>query len=209
MNFKKNDIVRVYDYEELEKRAKEIDKDGDLFFDYEYFTKNMSYLCGKIGKIVDITKAANKKNLFYIEFSIESLPSEFSFTDKMFELVEKGKEVYKPVVSFDFDGVIHSYKSGWKGTDCCPDPVVEGIPEVIKSLREDGYKVIVHSSRSKFAHGRKAIEEYLKDNDIVVDGITSEKPAAVVTVDDRSICFNGDTSGLTENIKNFKSWTQK
>lgn len=40
--------------------------------------------------------------------------------------------MYIPTVSFDFDGVIHSYRSGWKGAAVIPDPPVEGIKEVIE-----------------------------------------------------------------------------
>lgn len=48
---------------------------------------------------------------------------------------------YKPTVVFDFDGVIHSYTSGWKGTAEIPDPPVPGIGEAITKLRQLGYRV--------------------------------------------------------------------
>lgn len=35
----------------------------------------------------------------------------------------------KPTVVFDFDGVIHSYTSGWKGATEIPDPPVPGVRE--------------------------------------------------------------------------------
>ena len=28
----------------------------------------------------------------------------------------------KPILCLDFDGVVHSYTSGWKGADVIPDP---------------------------------------------------------------------------------------
>ena len=53
----------------------------------------------------------------------------------------------KKTVVFDFDGVIHSYVSGWKGLSVVPDPVVPDIQAAINNLRMDGYKVIVVSTR--------------------------------------------------------------
>ena len=115
---------------------------------------------------------------------------------------------YKPTVAIDFDGVIHSYTSGWQGADKCPDPLVEGIDEVIKDLRKD-YKVIIVSSRAETVEGRLAIRNYLKKYNIEVDGIDCRKPPAIVYIDDRAICFNGDTTNLAEQVRNFKPWTKK
>ena len=51
----------------------------------------------------------------------------------------------KKTVVFDFDGVIHSYTSGWQGIGNIPDPVVPGIQSAISTLRMEGYEVIVVS----------------------------------------------------------------
>ena len=45
----------------------------------------------------------------------------------------------KGTIVFDFDGVIHSYTSGWKGENVIPDPPVPGIKEVIDDLKSEGY----------------------------------------------------------------------
>ena len=37
----------------------------------------------------------------------------------------------------------------------------------------------------------------------------AEKPPAICYVDDRAICFDGNTDGLIEKIVNFKSWVKK
>jgi hypothetical protein len=111
-------------------------------------------------------------------------------------------------VVFDFDGVIHSYVSGWKGTTVIPDPPVAGIADCIRNLRSKGYKVIVQSTRCSIQAGRDAVEAYLKENGIVVDGVVAEKPPAIVYVDDRAICFDGHPESLLKKITTFKPWNK-
>lgn len=115
----------------------------------------------------------------------------------------------KKIVGFDFDGVINSYKSGWVAYDEIPDPPVEGIQELIKSIRAAGYKVVIFSSRCSYVGGIKAIADYLRKHDIVVDDIVKEKPPAHVILDDRAITFTGNTEGVLEQIKSFKAWYEK
>jgi hypothetical protein len=59
----------------------------------------------------------------------------------------------KPALVLDFDGVIHSYTSGWKGADVIPDPPTPGAREAIRTLRET-YRVVVNSSRCHQWGGR-------------------------------------------------------
>lgn len=115
----------------------------------------------------------------------------------------------RPVVCFDFDGVIHSYTSGWKGVDVIPDPPVEGIKEVIDKLREDGYKVVICSTRCERTQAKISMLYWLNTHKIFVDQFTNEKPPAVCYVDDRAIRFDGKTDGLYEKIKSFESYLQK
>ncbi|HET7657054.1 MAG TPA: hypothetical protein VFK37_02085 [Bacillales bacterium] len=114
----------------------------------------------------------------------------------------------KPTIVFDFDGVIHSYTSGWKGVEVIPDPPVDGIREVIEKLRKK-YRLLVVSSRCRDAKGRVAIKKWLLQNEIEVDGITNKKEPAIVYVDDRAVTFNGDAKKLYEQIKDFKPWHKR
>ena len=111
-------------------------------------------------------------------------------------------------VVFDFDGVIHSYKSGWKGVDVIPDKPVNGIKEAIGEIKNAGYEVVVVSTRCADEKGMKAVNKYLNDNGIIVDRVCKEKPPAIVYVDDRAICFDGNTDTLFNKIINFKPWTE-
>jgi len=116
----------------------------------------------------------------------------------------------KTTVCFDFDGVIHSYVTGWHGVTAAWDPPVVGINEIIQALRKDGYRVVVHSARCHQRGGIETIKNYLKRHNIVVDDVVDHKPIAMVTVDDRVICFDPkDLHTLLDRIKSFKPWNKE
>lgn len=85
---------------------------------------------------------------------------------------------YQPNVVLDFDGVIHSYVSGWQGVDVVPDPPVPLIDEEIKRIRAAGYRVVVVSTRCATPEGMGAVRRYLRENGIEVDDVAAEKPPA-------------------------------
>lgn len=111
----------------------------------------------------------------------------------------------KFTVVFDFDGVIHSYTSGWKGVDVIPDPPVAGIREAIAEIRKQ-YRVVVVSSRFRDEKGMQATIKWLEKNDIIVDDLSIEKQPALVYIDDRALTFDGNAAALLEKIKYFKPW---
>lgn len=111
-------------------------------------------------------------------------------------------------VVFDFDGVIHSYTSGWQGEDAIPDPPVPGIREALKEIHDAGYEVVVVSTRCATIKGHRAIEAWLYDNGLreYIDKVCKEKPPAVAYIDDRAICFDGHPEALLKKIQNFQPW---
>lgn len=115
----------------------------------------------------------------------------------------------KQTVVFDFDGVIHSYKSGWQGPTIIPDEPVKGIKEAIAEIRAAGYEVVVVSTRSATAEGKAAIFEWLIKHRIDVDDVCDKKPPAIVYIDDRAIYFDGNAGTLLEKIRNFQPWNKR
>lgn len=115
---------------------------------------------------------------------------------------------FKPTVILDFDGVIHSYASGWQGADVIPDSPVEGIGKAIANMRKH-YRVVVVSSRCYQPGGIEAIRRWLDKHGIAVDDVTDEKPPAKVIVDDRAITFDGDAGALLARIDAFQPWTRR
>lgn len=114
-------------------------------------------------------------------------------------------------VVFDFDGVIHSYTSGWLGETTIPDPPVPGIREALKEIHGAGYEVVVVSTRCATAKGKGAIEAWLYNNGLreYIDKVCKEKPPAIAYIDDRAICFDGHPETLLKKIKNFQPWYKK
>lgn len=114
-------------------------------------------------------------------------------------------------VVFDFDGVIHSYKSGWKGETAIPDEPVPGIEDALRDIHKAGYEIVVVSSRCRTNEGMDAIHDWLLKYDLIkyVDMICKEKPPAIVYIDDRAICFDGHPETLLDKIQNFKPWNKR
>lgn len=117
----------------------------------------------------------------------------------------------RQTVVFDFDGVIHSYMSGWKGLTAIPDPPVPGIKEALKNIHDAGYEVCVVSTRCQHQVGIEAITDWLEKHGMLdsVDRVLGEKPPAIVYIDDRAICFDGHPETLLEKIQNFKPWNKE
>lgn len=125
----------------------------------------------------------------------------------------------KPILCLDFDGVVHSYTSGWKGADNIPDPPVPGaIAFMLGALNR--FQVAIFSSRSNQPGGLAAMKAWLKLHADAcwwespagpgLEDVTwpTEKPPALVTLDDRALTFDGTWPSL-DSIAAFKPWNKK
>lgn len=122
------------------------------------------------------------------------------------------------ILCLDFDGVCHSYVSGWQGVDIIPDPPVEGLFPFL-ALAHKFFEIHIYSTRSKTALGRVAMRMWFKlelekfhgDNDRIFDAswlkFPKTKPPAFVTLDDRVITFTGIWPDI-DTLDNFKPWNK-
>jgi hypothetical protein len=127
----------------------------------------------------------------------------------------------KPILCLDFDGVLHSYTSGWQGADVIPDPPVEGAMRFIWDATEH-FRVAIFSSRSNQRGGMKAMQAWLAkhfrehwaadrttcDDKLAAIEWPTEKPSAMVTIDDRALTFDGTWPAI-ETLKAFKPWNKR
>lgn len=117
----------------------------------------------------------------------------------------------KPILVLDFDGVVHSYTSGWEQHNIISDPPVPGAFEFIdRALKH--FRVAIFSSRSSKTMGVDAMRKWFTDHGL--PGVTLvqldfpvEKPPAFVTIDDRALTFTGKWPAL-EDLLSFKTWMQ-
>lgn len=125
----------------------------------------------------------------------------------------------KPILCLDFDGVVHSYSSGWKGADTIPDLPVEGaIAFMLGALRH--FDVAIYSSRSAQPSGVAAMKRWLRHHagqawHETPDGPGLEdvrfpvsKPAAFVSIDDRALTFDGTWPDF-QTLKEFVPWNKR
>jgi hypothetical protein len=120
---------------------------------------------------------------------------------------------FKKIICVDFDGVIHSYISGWQGADVVSDPPVDGAIQWLKAMMDHGFDVCIYSSRSKEDGGIKAMQYWLSMNRMEPYyrnriQFPTEKPSAWLTIDDRAICFTG-TFPTMQEMDEFKPWNKK
>lgn len=120
----------------------------------------------------------------------------------------------------DFDGVLHSYTSGWKGATEIPDPPIvdpESGDDAISWLADlsesDDFEVLVYSSRSKEPGGIEAMREWFVRYQLPREALEriyfpTEKPAAHLTIDDRAICFTGRFPSR-ERLLAFRPWNKR
>ncbi len=115
----------------------------------------------------------------------------------------------KQTIILDFDGVIHSYSSGWQGAATISDPPTPGARVAIATLRET-YTIVVVSSRCSQPGGIEAVKTWLAGNNIDVDEVRADKPPHVVVVDDRAFRFEGDWQAVLAGVgKASVPWNKK
>lgn len=144
----------------------------------------------------------------------ELYPCKPDIFEATYDVVKEFKPFTK-IILIDFDGVIHSYTSGWKGADMIPDEPVPGAIDFLMMLaKQEYFKPAIYSARSGQEGGIEAMKNFILlhsvcDEDWLLQNIDfpTEKPSAFITIDDRCICFKGTFPSLLE-LNSFKAWNK-
>ena len=128
---------------------------------------------------------------------------------------------HRPILCVDFDGVVHSYTSGWHGPAVVMDPPVPGALAWLE--RAQGvFDVAIYSSRSVELGGIEAMRSWILSHAVhewgdmdrverLLDGLSfpTQKPSAFLTIDDRAIRFEGDFGVLDPKwLLGFQPWNK-
>lgn len=114
-------------------------------------------------------------------------------------------------IAVDFDGVIHSYKTPWQGSNVIPDPPLPGAFDWLANLTSK-FKVLIFSARCNDPEGITAMKAWFAYHGfppVALDKLIFEpgKPSAHVFIDDRAWRFDGSFIGLAPGyLHNFKPW---
>lgn len=111
-------------------------------------------------------------------------------------------------ICLDFDGVVHSYASGWQGADVIPDLPVPGAFDFIKRALKYG-SVYIHSCRSHQNGGMAAMQKWYAGHG-GPPGVEWPivKPPAKVYIDDRGFRFQGDWPAVVD-LLTLKPWMER
>lgn len=118
--------------------------------------------------------------------------------------IERFKLETGKAICFDFDGVIHLYRKGWRDGSIYDEPNWEMI-DLIKLLQQKGIPVFICSTRDpeqiiewwnrKHINGSVPISEVrhgdLFWSDIRTVGVTNRKLPAQLYIDDRALRYDG------------------
>lgn len=140
---------------------------------------------------------------------------------------------WRPVISVDFDGVLHDYSFDRDGlrTGSVTGPAIPGAMSWLADLYIDRrVDVAIYSYRSRSLSGRWAMQRWMLDqliltfpesrdphsrflNDFLHEGIYSWikwpwfKPYAKIYIDDKAHCFSGQWPHLNDLLA-FKPWNK-
>lgn len=125
----------------------------------------------------------------------------------------------------DFDGVLNSYKSGWRGPRTLPDPPVDGaikwlesllgVPEGVCAMYQEPpkFRVCIFSSRNRYFGARRAMRKWLLKHGLHPGYLgmiefPTRKPPAHFILDDRAKRFEGEFPTI-EEMQTFRPWNRR
>lgn len=108
----------------------------------------------------------------------------------------------KKIIGLDFDGVLHSYVSGY--SEYPQDPPVPGAQDFCKNLLRRDFDLVVFTARiseeNYTPERHDAIIQWLQNYQFPYMRVTGQKPIADLYIDDNGYRFKGDFTDALSGI---------
>lgn len=104
------------------------------------------------------------------------------------------RPLHQPHIVLDFDGVLHSYTSGWCGP-VPTDPPTPGAVDFVRWLLSAGVRVTIVTTRAATPEGFDGVRAWLVAHQFPEAArllVTDQKVPAHLYLDDRGLRFEGD-----------------
>lgn len=114
-------------------------------------------------------------------------------------------------IAIDFDGVVYKNSKGYHDGTLYDEPI-EGALEAIKSFSDKGYTIVIFTGKVKLDRPSpnekpmiQLVEEWLEKYKVkqYIKEVTSEKPRALIYIDDKGYRFTDWASTLDFFTKEF------
>ena len=145
-------------------------------------------------------KLSDDKKEFDREYAVHIM----DLIDK--KLPEVDAATIPKTLAVDLDNTILSYENGWQGPTIFGEPL-PGAKETLKKLKEDGWFIMINTCRSEIPLIVQHLTLYdipfdaVNENPNQPDTINPNKPFADYRIDDTAIYFDGDWSGIYNEIQ--------
>ncbi|HBQ09800.1 MAG TPA: hypothetical protein DEF51_00950 [Myxococcales bacterium] len=128
------------------------------------------------------------------------------------EVQRVGRGKHRRTLCLDFDGVLHSYRSGWRGPLSIPDPPVDGAIRFLTQAAER-FDLAICSVRSSFPGAIEVMKAWLREHGLEERVLARirfpvAKPPAELYLDDRGWRFTG-TFPTFDELADLAPWTKK
>lgn len=147
-------------------------------------------------------------------FAIDSFPS-FKHKKTLTTIIKPSGDkvtIAEARAMIDLDGTIHKYSKGFSDGQIYDD-AFKGAKEVINWLKNQGYEIVIFTTRASKENAMDMgddhkkqianVETWLKDHGIYFDRVTAEKISADFYIDDKAIPINnGDWNEVKKIISN-------
>lgn len=115
-------------------------------------------------------------------------------------------------ICVDFDGVLHQYDGDWQGHHIIPGDACPGAIEWLEEIAQS-FEVAILSTRGSTSDGLVAILDWIERrcSSSVMEHlrVVSEKPPALLYIDDRAWRFEGDNWPTKADVHRAIPWWKK